>query len=141
MQVDSPTLDAAGAAACAALVDDLPDTLAGEERRMISPAAAYAGAWGDPAIVLTCGVEPPPDLTDTSECLEANGVGWFLPPDATDDVGDDKDPADVTVTAAGYEPAVSVLIPGDYRPEGVAAVTAGLAAAVEAHLELVDPCA
>jgi hypothetical protein len=34
-----------------------------------------------------------------------------------------------------------VEIPGERQPEGVASVTAGLAAAVEEHLELVDPCA
>ena len=139
--IDSPRLDAADADACRSLLDDLPDQLYDEDRRLVAPAAAYGAAWGDPAIVLTCGAPLPEGLDDLSPCLEANGVGWFLPPGAEDDLADDEDPADVTIAAAGYRPVVAVTIPGDYRPGGVAAVTAGLAAAVEANLELVDPCA
>ena len=140
VQIDLPLLSAADDAACDALVDDLPDLLHDLDRRLVSPAAAHGAAWGDPAIVLRCGTEMPEGLDEFSECLEANGVGWFLPPEAEDDAGDETDPADVTIAAAGYRPVVSVTIPGEYRPEGVAAVTAGLAEAVDANLELVDPC-
>jgi len=138
--IDSPRLDAADAEACRDLLDDLPDQLYDEDRRLVAPAAAYGAAWGEPAIVLTCGAPMPEGLDDLSPCLEANGVGWFLPPEAEDDLGDDEEPADVTIAAAGYRPVVAVTIPGDYRPGGVAGVTAGLAEAVEANLELVQPC-
>jgi len=107
--------------------------MAGEARRLVSPAAALGAAWGDPAIVLRCGV-PAPDLSATAECLEANGVGWYVATDAEDPE------ADATVTAAGYRPVVTVDIPGDHQPEGVASVTATLAPLVERHLELVDAC-
>jgi hypothetical protein len=134
VSIDVPHLDEQDHATCEQLVDDLPDTLADEERRLVSPAAAPGAAWGDPAIVLRCGV-PPPKLDDVAECLEANGVGWYV---TTEDDADQE--ADATVTAAGYRPVVSVDIPGDYRPEGVASVTATLAPVVERHLELVQPC-
>ena len=49
----------------------------------------------------------------------ANDVGWFVP----DDVIADQD-ADVTFTAVGYRPIVSIEMPHDYRPEGGAAVIA-----------------
>jgi hypothetical protein len=132
--IDSPRLDDHDRAACDALVDALPDQLAGQERRLVAPAAAPGAAWGDPPIVLRCGV-PTPHLDPFAECLEANGVGWYV---AT---ADDSDPeADATVTAAGYRPVVTVEIPGDYQPEGVASVTATLAHLVDHHLELVQPC-
>lgn len=116
-------------------MDDLPAELAGEERRDVTPGDVTAAAWGDPPIVLTCGGEPP-ELDRFAPCLEANGVGWFV---ESEDEDDPEAPA--TVTAAGYRPTVTVEIPGERQPEGVASVTAGLAAAVEEHLELVDPCA
>jgi hypothetical protein len=52
---------------------------------------------------------------------------------------DDQD-ADLVFTAVGYRPIISVAVPGDYRPEGSAAVIAELAEPVQAHLELVEPC-
>jgi hypothetical protein len=135
VSIDSPRLDEADRDTCRAFVDDLPEEMAGEQRRLVSPAAAPGAAWGDPAIVLRCGV-PAPDLPDTAECLEANGVGWYVVS------SDESDPeADATVTAAGYRPVVTVDVPGDRQPEGVASVTATLAPLVEEHLELVDACA
>lgn len=138
--VESPRLSAADAAACQGLLDDLPDRLHDEERRLVAPAAAPGAAWGDPAIVLQCGAAMPEELDRLSPCLEANGVGWFLPPEAEDDIADDQNPGPVTIAAAGYRPVVTVTIPGDYRPEGVAAATADLASAVEDNLKLVQPC-
>jgi hypothetical protein len=133
--VDAPDATGGDAATCQSFVDDLPAELAGEERRDVTPDDAPAAAWGDPPIVLTCGGEAP-QLDRFAPCLEANGVGWFI---ESEDEDDPEAPA--TVTAAGYRPTVTVEIPGERQPEGVASVTAGLAAAVEEHLELVDPCA
>ena len=59
VEVDVPDLDAADAAACEAFADDLPDTLGDEERVDVEPADAPAAAYGDPAIVVTCGVGQP----------------------------------------------------------------------------------
>ena len=56
-----------------------------------------------------------PELDPLAECLEANGVGWYVTTD-----GRRGPEADATVTAAGYRPVVAVEIPGDYQPEGVA---------------------
>ncbi len=135
VSIDSPTLDEEERTACRAVLDDLPDTLAGEQRRLVAPAAAPGAAWGDPPIVLQCGV-PAPQLDPLAECLEADGVGWYVT------TKDDEDPeADATIVAAGYRPVLQVEIPGDYQPEGVATLTATLAPLVEKHLDLVDPCA
>ena len=132
--IESPRLDAADRAACEALLDDLPETLFDENRRLVAPAAAHGAAWGDPPLVLTCGVGEPEEFDEFSLCIEANGVGWFVPP------SQEEEGIDVTVTAVGHSPRVSVALPGEYRPEGLASVMANLAPLVEEHLELVDPC-
>ncbi len=122
-------------ATCNAFLDDLPRRLAGEEKRKVNPAAALGRAWGDPAIVVRCGVGVPPEFDETSACVVANGVGWFVPDQQVDDQG-----SDLLFTAVGYRPIVSVEVPDDYRPEGSAAVIAELADPVDQHLELVDDC-
>jgi hypothetical protein len=65
----------------------------------------------------------------------ANDVGWFVPEDV---IADQE--ADVTFTAVGYRPIVSVTVPGKYRPSGPAAAIADLAQPVKDHLELVQDC-
>ena len=133
--VEAPDLPAAAAATCRELVADAPDTLAGLASRPVTPHDAPAAAWGDPAIVLTCGAEVPREFTRFSSCVQADGVGWFVPQAQQLDQS-----ADVTWTAVGYRPVVAVHVPADYRPEGAAAVIAELAAPVRAHLRLVRPC-
>ena len=114
---------------------DLPRELAGESERTVGDESALGAAWGDPAIVLTCGSELPDDFDRFAECVEANGVGWFVPSDAEADQS-----STAALTAAGYRPVVRVTVPGDYRPEGVASIIAELADPVREHLRLVDRC-
>src|SRR3954454_19599598 len=69
----SPPPDPAVRAMCHALLDDLPDTVADDlSSRDVSPPDARAAAWGDPAVVLRCGVRRPDALTRTSACFEVN---------------------------------------------------------------------
>lgn len=134
MRIDSPQVAASDHAACAALLDGVPDELFDKGRRLVAPAAALGVAWGDPPIVLTCGVDEPEEFDEFSLCIEANGVGWFVPP------SQEEEGLDITITAVGHRPRVSVEIPAEYRPEGLASAMANLAPVVEEHLELVDPC-
>jgi hypothetical protein len=127
-------LPAADRETCRALVADVPETLGGRERREVEPADVLGAAWGDPAIVMTCGGEPPA-LDPTSVCEEANGVGYFV-----NDAPLKDESVDVTLVTVGYEPIITVQVPAEQRPEGVAAAMAGLASAVEEHTELVRPC-
>ncbi len=133
--VDSPSLSASAQRACRDFLDAAPATLAGQERRETSPAGAPGAAWGDPAIVVTCGGPLPTAYDRFAECTEADGVGWFVP-DA-----ERLDPtSDVVWTAVGYRPLVSIHLPADYRPEGAAAVITQLAGPVRQSLRLVRPC-
>jgi hypothetical protein len=135
--VTIPTLrlTAADEAACQRVANALPDTLADQGRRKTQPAAALGGAWGDPAIVAQCGVGAPGGLTRTSSCTEADGVGWFVPPDQVDDSS-----SDVVMSTIGYRPILQVTVPATYRPNGVAAVMVELAPVVKQYLRLVHHC-
>ena len=136
VSISSPEVGPAARVRCEQFLADLPSRLAGEQERALARDGTLGAAWGDPAIVLTCGGELPEEFDRFSSCVEANGVGWFVPPGTETDQS-----ADATLTAAGYRPVVRVTVPGDYRPEGVSSVMAELAAPVKAHLRLVEPCA
>ena len=74
--VDVPVPTAASRG-CAGLADALPGELDGRERRDTEPESPRTAAWGDPAVVLRCGVPRPPGLTG-SEVVVVDGVGWVL---------------------------------------------------------------
>ncbi|QIK77007.1 DUF3515 domain-containing protein [Nocardioides piscis] len=100
VSIDAPDLSSGEQEACAELVAALPDTLAGEPRRDVTPADAPGAAWGEEPIVLTCGVELPSTYDEFASCSQIGDVGWFLPPDEL------KDPAaDIVVTALTHSPA------------------------------------
>lgn len=133
--VDSPDLTGADAAACASLLDDLPATLAGRAAREVSPASAPAAAWGDPALVLTCGVEEPAGLDEFASCQVVDGVDWFVPPEQLDDPE-----GDVLMTTVGTRPRVSLLVPADLRGSTSSTALVELAEPVKDDLEKVDRC-
>jgi uncharacterized protein DUF3515 len=133
--VDAPVTSGGDRAACTAFLAALPQRLAGQERRPVTPDDAPVAAWGDPAITVTCGVGPPAGFDRFSACQVADGVGWFVPPAQVDDQD-----ADATLTAAGYRPRVALHLPADYRPEGAAAAVTGLSGPVKRHLERVRRC-
>lgn len=108
---------------CAELLLGLPDELVGEPRRSTTSQASRA--WGDPAIVLRCGVDPLPPTTDP--CLSIpdpageNPVDWVASTEASD--------GERVFTTYGRIPAVEVTIPQAYPGD---AVLAELAVAVSA---------
>jgi hypothetical protein len=132
-EIGTADLSKADAAACRALVADLPDTVAGESSVEVTGDTAYGAAWGDPAIVLTCGV-PALDLSDSPGCSVVDGIGWLVPHDETS--GD----ADATFTADGYRPRVQLFVPKDYLPEDGAAALSELAGPLKPHLRKVESC-
>ena len=72
--------DASGAtrAICARLVDRLPTHLEGHRSRVVDPASPLTHAWGDPPIVLRCGVAKPPGYSASSiQSTDVDGVVWF----------------------------------------------------------------
>ncbi len=94
-------------------------------------------AWGDPAIVLTCGAEEPEELDEFSACDVVLGVGWFAPPEQ---LKADQQDEDATLWAISHSPLVELEVPADYRPDGVAAALAQLAEVISAELDEVRAC-
>ena len=135
MEIDAPTLSAADAQACRDFVADLPATLGGEDQVETTGDTAYGAAWGDPAIVLTCGVGVPDEFNQGSACLLVSKVGWFVPPEQEADQD-----ADVLLTAVGYSPRISLLVPADDRGSTSAAALADLAGPVKRGLDLTNDC-
>ena len=76
--VDAPPApDAAGRRACQELVSALPTELGDRPARPVRSASPYVVAWGEPPVVLRCGVARPPSFLSTVEVQDINGVTWF----------------------------------------------------------------
>jgi hypothetical protein len=127
--IEEQDLSEADRATCEALVDDLPDTLAGELRRSTDPDDALGAAWGDPAYVLTCGVPEPADYAPTAECSVIKGIGWYV---ADDQLSDSR--VDATPIALSRTPYVELLVPSRYRTDGIDRALAELAPVLKEHL-------
>jgi hypothetical protein len=133
VEVDSPPLDGADARACERLVDALPDAVSDQPRRPVRTEGGYGGAWGDPAIVLRCGVPMPDAFDEAAACQVTNDVGWFVPESQIED-----QQADVVMTTIGRAQNVEVRLPARYRPPAAAMVD--LAGAVKRTIREVQPC-
>jgi hypothetical protein len=119
-------------AACESLVADLPTHVAGH--RLVKRLPDVPGAtWGDPAIVLRCGVGKPAGYDPITGCQTANGLDWYVPENGMNDQS-----VDVVMTTIGRDPAVEVTLPAAYRPPVAAMVD--LAPAIKAHTRETTPC-
>ncbi|WP_082530685.1 DUF3515 domain-containing protein [Aeromicrobium sp. Root344] len=111
---------------CKGLFADRPLKVAGQKNRMVK--GENASAWGDPAIILRCGVEKPNDLGPASRCDMVDDVGWFS--ETTSD--------GYLFTTIGRDYYVSVEVPDDYAPEADA--LADLADSIARHDPVKKPC-
>jgi hypothetical protein len=133
VQVDSFAVSAAGHDSCATFLAALPDHVADQPKRRVT-GSHYAAAWGDPAIVLRCGVGKPKGTT-FALCQTANGVDWFVKD--IEKVSEDQS-RDVDMTTLYRSPGVSVHIPAVDRPP--VTVMADLADALKAHTSKTGSC-
>jgi hypothetical protein len=111
---------------CKALLADTPRTVADQDALEVTD--RIAAAWGDPPIVLRCGVEDPEALKPTSQCFDVNDVGWLA--ESTAD--------GYLFTTIGRAFNVSVEVPKAYDP--AADALADLAATVKKHDPERKPC-
>ena len=133
VSVDAPAVTGADAEACRALVGALPGHVADQPRRDVQAGQGFGAAWGDPAIVLRCGVPMPKGFDKFATCQVTNGVGWFIP--ESQQTGK---PVDIVMTTIGRAQNVEVRIPAAYFPPANTMVD--LAAAVKRTVREVKPC-
>ncbi|MGY1705806.1 DUF3515 domain-containing protein [Geodermatophilus sp. SYSU D00697] len=104
LPVEVPPVTPEADASCPALMSALPLDLTGEPSRPVQSDSPFAYAWGDPAIVLVCGVDRPAGLEATSPLIQINGVNWFV---------DTSDPDVVVWTTVDRAVHVQVTVSAD----------------------------
>lgn len=98
---------------CEAVHAAAPDVVADQEKRPVTDDQALA--WGDPAIILRCGIAEPEALEPTSQCHQIGPVGWFA---------EDR-PGSQVFTTIGRDVHISVEVPDDYEPAADALIDLG----------------
>ncbi|HSX66402.1 DUF3515 domain-containing protein [Nocardioides sp.] len=137
VEISSGDVTPAERAACEKLLDTVPAELDGLTAREVTPATALGRAWGDPAVVLSCGVAMPEGFQPGASCEEVNGVGWYVPTDQFSDLGQD-----LTVYTIGREPVVELVVPSEQRRDAAFAADAlaTLADPVKRAIPETEPC-
>lgn len=127
VEVDAVTPQAGTASLCDDLKASLPAVVDDQPLRKVKPASA-GSAWGDPAIVLRCGVAKPVSLTPTSQCFPVSGVDWLSEETARRFV----------FTTVGRKANIQVSVPREYDPASDA--LADLAEAVRTRIPSIRAC-
>ncbi|MGW1783539.1 DUF3515 domain-containing protein [Streptomyces sp. NPDC002143] len=97
---------------CRNLDKELPSTVDDQGRRDPSPASALTAGWGNPAIILRCGVERPEKMSDeNADGVEVDGVGWLL---------EEQDGGSFRFTTTLRRAYVEVTIPEERTGDGMA---------------------
>jgi hypothetical protein len=107
VEADPPPASPPEAQGCAKLYDALPAQLDGHPRRATERKSRQVAAWGDPPIIMRCGVDPPRAYQPTSQLSVVNGVDW-LP---------EKLSNGYLFTTIGRTPGVALAVPADHSPE------------------------
>jgi len=91
ISVAAPPSNATTTAPCTKVLEQLPVSLAGLAPRVVHshPDSPFVVAWGDPAIVLRCGVDRPAGLSKSSygEMVTVNGVDFYVVNEGADKTG------------------------------------------------------
>jgi len=122
VQTAAPSGDAD--VACPVFVDSLPGQLVGEPPRRVKSTSPYVRAWGDPAVVLVCGVDRPTRFTVGAGLIQIDDVQWFV---------DTSDPKTVVWTAVDRPVYVQVRVPASTDSASVTELTSHIAATLPAQ--------
>jgi hypothetical protein len=114
LQVDTPAVTPAADLACPVLMQQLPLDLDGEQSRLVKSDSPYVYAWGDPAVVLLCGAEPPAGYVVGSSTIQIDQVQWFVDTESVKDTTvwttvDRNVPVQVRVPASADSSSVTAL--------------------------------
>ncbi|MFJ6699188.1 DUF3515 domain-containing protein [Streptomyces sp. NPDC091272] len=127
-----PTPPAQTAEYCQALHKELPEKVIEDaERRDVSPRSPLTAGWGDPAIVLRCGIDRPAEMDDpNANGVDVDGVSWMF-----QDRGEDG----LRFVTTYREAYVELTVPASYHAD--AGILVKLAKPVERTIpkSLADP--
>jgi hypothetical protein len=121
LPVEVPPATPEAEASCPALMSTLPLELAGEPSRRVDSATPYAYAWGDPPIVLICGVDRPAGFVVGVSAIQINGVQWYV---------DTSHPDSTVWTTVDRPVYVEITLPAEVDSAPVTALTPEIAAAL-----------
>ncbi len=138
IEVTPTSPDAMTAEQCKDLIAELPDRVAGQAARSVQPSDALASAWGDPPIVVRCGVPKPTSLRPDSSCFVVNDIGWLAEQEGRPVTGTEPVDGELVFTTIGRSAYVEVTVPPDYQPAADALVD--LAGAIATTTDDVRPC-
>lgn len=92
---------------CTEFISSLPVTLAGALRAQTQPESPLTAAWGEPYIIVRCGVPTPAAFGPTSQLITVDGVDWFA-----------EELSNGTMfTTIGRDVNIEASVPRDYAPE------------------------
>lgn len=121
LDVVTPPVTPEADASCPALMSSLPLELAGEPSRRVSSESPFAYAWGDPPVVLVCGVPPAPGYTVGAFAIGINGITWYV---------DQSDPTVNVFTTVDRTVPVEVRVPSAVDAASVTALSPLIVAAI-----------
>ena len=125
VEVDPYDVMPGGDQACTELLGDLPEVVSDAVIRDVEPADLPAAAWGQPPIVLRCGVGLPPEYRPDAILTELDGVAW-LPAEGV---------GGTFFATVDRDPIVEVAVPDEYDP---ATVLGDLGPSIARHLPVAD---
>lgn len=125
LDVPVPPVTPEADANCPAFMTDLPITLAGLESRRVRSDTPYAYAWGEPPVVLRCGVERPAGfVAGGPQLIQLDQVQWFV---------DDSDPEQYVWTAVDRPVYVELTVSASLDSEAAIALSSLIAATLPAQ--------
>jgi hypothetical protein len=114
LTVEVPPVTPEADASCPALMKTLPLDLSGEQSRRVKSDSPFAYAWGDPAVVLICGVDRPAGYVVGVSTIQINGVQWYV---------DTSDPDTTVWTTVDRPVYVQISLPSSVDSAPVTALT------------------
>jgi hypothetical protein len=121
LPVEVPPVTPEADASCPGLMSELPLDLNGEPSRRVDSDSPFAYAWGEPPIVLVCGVDRPAGWVAGVSAIQINGVQWYV---------DTSDPESTVWTTVDRPVYVQVSLPASVDSAPVTVLSTPIGAAL-----------
>ena len=121
LPVEVPPVTPEADASCPAVMSGLPLDLQGEPSRQVRSDSPFAYAWGEPPVVLVCGVDRPAGFTVGVSAIQINGVQWYV---------DTSDPDSTVWTTVDRPVHVQVTLPASVDSAPVTTLSTPIAQAL-----------